>query len=27
VCGWAYPEGKRIFVFSFTGYFYCFEQP
>lgn len=27
VCGWAYPEGKRLFVFSFTGYFYCFEQP
>lgn len=27
VCGWAYPEGKRIYVFSFTGYFYCFEQP
>ncbi len=27
VCGWGYPEGKRIFVFSFTGYFYCFEQP
>jgi outer membrane protein assembly factor BamB len=27
VCGWAYPEGNKIFVFSFTGYFYCFEQP
>lgn len=28
VCGWAYPdEHQRIYVFSFTGKFYCFQQP
>jgi outer membrane protein assembly factor BamB len=27
VPGWAYPEKNRLFVFSFTGKFYCFEAP
>ena len=27
VCGWAYPQGRRLFVFGFTGCFYCFEEP
>ena len=27
VCGWAWPADRRLFVFSFTGCFYCFEEP
>lgn len=27
VCGWVWPEDRRLFVFSFTGCFYCFEEP
>jgi outer membrane protein assembly factor BamB len=27
VCGWAYPAGDKLFAFSFTGCFYCFETP
>lgn len=27
VCGWAFPADNRLFAFSFTGCFYCFEEP
>ena len=27
VCGWAYPTDNKLFAFSFTGCFYCFEEP